>query len=105
MSAPNTRPMFTPGPWNASNGGCGPGTFRIYSEEPSVFLCAAFSTDYAGAEQVESNARLISAAPEMYEALRAIAERYEECWKIGDSAGLRALGAARAALAKAEGRA
>lgn len=92
--------MFTPGPWRYEADRTGG---RSYGEGIEVADCRAFCAEEL--PMVQANARLISAAPEMYEALRAIAERYEECWKIGDSAGLRALGAARAALAKAEGRA
>jgi len=53
--------------------------------------------------EAEANARLISAAPDMYQALSSIANTYDERWSVGSQE--RRIGdLARSVLAKAEGR-
>ena len=60
---------FTPGPWEIQD--AGPGTirglrFRVVTDEKFI----AKTSD--GLEEARANARLIAAAPEMYETMKAI---------------------------------
>jgi hypothetical protein len=92
----------TPGPWVARQSAHGP--IDIFdSQERDVV------TVYGGgvpSEHKQANARLIAAAPELLDALKAmdaaICEGFET--QAGRMAGRKALIAARAAIAKAEGR-
>lgn len=106
------RPTFTPGPWTAMrniNPEAGEEWVRdICADDgdalPSIIEGAYFvcSTD----EENEANARLIAAAPEMYEALRRLEKfttEFLEEVPVGTN-NIDALRLARAALAKAEGR-
>lgn len=60
---------FTPGPWHAE----GPdqfGDFNIHHERYRLAVAAVVSNMHP-AEEVAANARLIAAAPDMFEALKA----------------------------------
>jgi hypothetical protein len=88
---------FTPGPWEVD------GT-HVYA--PSGILSARRKVCIVR-DNLEANARLISAAPELYEALRLFVEEYDA---VDDHTGVslmiaydNALMAGRAALAKARG--
>lgn len=94
----------TPGPWFATVHPAGE-HHRQYALIRAVDSIAGMSNsgDYS-AEEFEANARLIAAAPEMYEALRAFVACYlppdgERRPTTGD-----VLSAAQRALAKAESR-
>ena len=83
----------TPGPWIAD------GTTVMTSD--GIYLHVA--TTHFLTDRPEANARLIAAAPEMYEALKALVESLD--WEAKRS-GTTYAGHedARAAIAKAEGR-
>jgi hypothetical protein len=86
----------TPGPWVAKDDGVGP--YIMAGEIDIAMAVGPFSYDYMELE-VNANARLIAAAPELFEALQrcaALLSRYpkhDDAWRQ-----------ARAAIAKAEGR-
>ena len=68
------RATFTPGPWEIQD--AGPGTirglrFRVVTDDSVI----ARTTD--GWKEARANARLIAAAPEMYEVLQELAESME----------------------------
>ena len=68
------RATFTPGPWGIQD--AGPGTirglrFRVITDEKII----AKTSD--GLEEARANARLIAAAPAMYEVLQELAESME----------------------------
>lgn len=96
MSASN-RPNFTPGPWAVSDAPSD-GTYDVLSEPGN--RGDGWHEVATGCSRLD--ARLISASPEMYEALRDLLRVYED-EHLTDDEGLAI--AARAALAKAEGRA
>ena len=105
MSASN-RPNFTPGPWELEAGRSfktSSGSFFLaYGKEPESGR--ALFPDFV---ELDCNARLISAAPEMFEALRALRECETQYVNgaVWVKAGTANLDAVCAALAKAEGRA
>jgi hypothetical protein len=96
-----TEPKWTPGPWrvgeNVGNGIpiCAP-FYPLAHVEGSVIhrYCTA------AAEEEKANARLIAAAPELYEVLADFVKTYDEPGTINIVAFIPAL---RAALAKARG--
>ena len=68
------RATFTPGPWEIQD--AGPGTirglrFRVVTKDSII----ARTTD--GWKEARANARLIAAAPEMYEVLQELADSME----------------------------
>lgn len=71
-----TNAQHTPGPWTL-----GKGTVRVRTESKTL-ICECYTTGNAirfpSKEQREANARLISAAPEMLEALEACKELVEK---------------------------
>lgn len=84
----------TPGPWAFVQGGSGDfPTWNVRIATRGVITLPPT----ASMETMDADARLIAAAPELLEALRPIAERGEISAKI--------IAKARAAIAKAEGRA
>lgn len=103
------KPKFTPGPW------------QIIPEDQAIHRwvigamdgCSIASCDPVGPwrsdDEATANAHVISAVPDMYEALRGLLDRYVGLVNSGD-AGFwdpekeRPVSMARAALAKAEGR-
>lgn len=102
-------PKFTPGPWAVRPDiGAPVGTLKIANPEwprgaSDPLVAAVFGTE----QEQGANARLISAAPEMYEALRAMLAAFDipgrtEVRSIPEA--IQAIADARTALAKAEGR-
>jgi len=76
MEATKEKPTFTPGPWVIED--CTPGEstglrFEVGTKDSVI----ARTTD--GWEEARANARLISAAPEMYEALKNLVADWERC--------------------------
>lgn len=96
---------FTPGPWSV---GGKTGFLNQIAINPSIG-CA-----YGAGEEVIANARLISAAPDLLEALQAIVKRIEYYTNVGSAGqpniedweyteGSRDMAKARAAISKATG--
>lgn len=112
---------WTPGPWQSCSGQdgkctCGqvwslPGDFpvftaRHYVGEAHTLMADDLDMVYAAisAEQARTNANLIAAAPELYEALAALQlQALQSSVNDGNEYGCEALALARAALAKARG--
>lgn len=109
---------YTPGPWAKEEGttliwvGCDPDLPECSTgiplielrERPSMFSMKSPHREITDEEMI-ANARLISAAPEMYEALKAMVETLENIIEAGDYREDSTLENARQALAKSEGRA
>jgi hypothetical protein len=93
----------TTGPWFASVHDDDGEQFAVIRAIDSI-AGMRNSGDYSP-EEFESNAHLIAAAPELWEALRIVADEYDDtgCEGCGVVSAV-ALQRARAALAKAEGR-
>lgn len=106
---------YTPGPWKADRlptpkevkAGLNPNFITVSTDYPEALCNGARSIALMTGEKVPAlreaniaNARLIAAAPDLYEAL-AYLTRSVELTDAGNSY----LSAARAAIAKAEGRA
>lgn len=93
---------FTPGPWSTNhfqNGSTPVNVFGVYGDGAELFR-----TSSREVEENEANARLIAAAPELYEALQIILVQFGE-YRDGDGAAkLHAITIAKDALAKAEWR-
>lgn len=107
----STQPKFISGPWRSE----GPDPFGDYNilHPADSLAVAAVVSNLRPARVVQANAQLITAAPELYEALKAAlhhlheidSERQREAHKRGDRYyGLPALGKAEDAITKAEGR-
>lgn len=64
----------TPGPWLAH--ACRHGWYIASTSEPSVVIDTADAEGRYGAIAREADAKLIAAAPDLYEALRQIASDY-----------------------------
>ena len=99
---PGTK--HTPGPWDVDEG-----DFGIYQIETSDQIAEVFS--HHPPEELEANARLIAAAPELLGALTALLDEAEDVFVcMADATGIDRHNlpppylAARAAIAKAEGR-
>lgn len=94
--AHNHTPRFTPGPWfEHSHRQIGP---------KAGIVCEVWSaigdTDEAAIDQADANCRLISAAPELYQALTAVLNDYRDDLALIRP---RTMSLIRAALAKTEG--
>ena len=98
-----TEPKFTKGPWVTVT--TGPRMkeeytqpFAVVEHGSSNLICGCFGDVQGGYDVADANARLISASPDLYEALRGL---------IAPSGGVYGtegkIAAARAALAKADG--
>lgn len=109
------KPKFTPGPWEVffpvSSGATRPGVDA--ANGPTIILWGSPEDSEGvygeGDGEAVNNAHLIAAAPELYEALRAIQDFCDdpngsEKPETLASGLARLLPAARAAIAKAEGR-
>lgn len=96
------RALHTPGPWSFFADG---GDFTIYDDSYLNRHIASTSNGGVPQDQVEANTRLIAAAPELLEALRACRSVLDAL--MGDTdpldgtPALRACQAASAAIAKA----
>lgn len=96
---------FTPGPWEVGRSMCGhyPAVRKNFRPDHHMEVCGpVHGYMYSADEKAEqaANARLIAAAPELYEVARMVVEASEVAGfsgPLGD--------AARAALAKARGEA
>lgn len=66
---------FTKGPWDLGGGESGGSATIVYSDDATGSAIAElqFSHVRRHAQEVRANGHLIAAAPEMYEALKAIA--------------------------------
>jgi hypothetical protein len=97
----------TPGPWRVGDAGCT--VFGPKTDAPSPKTVASITRQPIPSAEHRANAALIAAAPDMYEALVAL---FAECAMIhryggsedNTAAAHAAEEAARAAIAKAEGR-
>lgn len=101
----STQAKHTPGPWEISQNEAG--ELDICEEGAGDMLA-----DLAKCKNAEANARLISAAPEMLDALRVTLHRAEQARHSSEQLGPIAaewldgiITEARQAIAKAEGRA
>lgn len=101
------KPKFTPGPWRVTANGYIASQGYVPIRTP--FRSDAFQegpgrSDHSE-DTLEANARLIAAAPEMYEALAAIEAvlRGNKLANVGNSTVHYALCQARTAIAKATG--
>lgn len=112
-----SAPAFTPGPWHVSNGkdvfadlGAQAADGRRTEENDAwqiadcgqgISFIGGIESELSGTEQ-RANARLIAAAPELYDALRAFVTAIEaDSEPLPGTRWHRELMAARAALAKA----
>ncbi len=101
------RAGFTPGPWLTQNER--DGEWSVWTRQPHIgTLASVHREDINGKFPSSANARLIAAAPEMYEALKELLKPLEEAARDAQSEGMviadsaeAAFGRARAALAKA----
>ena len=107
----------TPGPWKVSEvrshgetphrdrrSGYSGGIAYIWTDRTYPGGCCiakAYEESLGG--ELEANARLIAAAPELYSALLAMLEKFEND-VLHNEAGWDAIEAARSAIAKAEGK-
>ena len=87
---PNKQSAHTPGPWNCNRASAA-GREIIVSEVSPVDVAVLSHRDKSQSE-INANARLIAAAPDLLEALREIAADYSDPIRL-----------ARAAIAKATG--
>jgi len=89
----------TPGPWAVDELVDG---YNIHAPASDCFVATASDPEMVwGAIGREEDARLIAAAPELFEALEATASLLEKLGHISDNS--LTVGAARAAIAKAKG--
>lgn len=100
---------FTPGPWTLCRTTDGGKTVAFHvAADPhgSLHPVVEYREGKVRApEEIEANARLISAAPELYEALKELAAAYDnyDGGSISEKRISRAIEAADAALTKARG--
>lgn len=97
--------QHTPGPWRYKTDEFG--DFIIHPTDHmlaiAVVVNGAFRIALGKSSQIEANARLIAAAPDLLAFAKATADAYDDSWREGCQE--RLIGdAARAAIAKAEGR-
>lgn len=96
---------YTAGPWAVVSGKLGKQPAGIYSEPAAEMICELVM-DPDDPYRYEPDARLIAAAPELYEALRGLMDAVYAHDDHGDGAGLnRSLSHAARTLAKARGEA
>ena len=105
-----SEPKWTKGPWGNSSTGVQMRSFSqsraIFQEGKANLIASVFSDVAGGKETAEANARLIAAAPELYEALDRLIVACGEGDRRGRAIDLidkRYLTAAVKALAKALG--
>jgi hypothetical protein len=96
----SAAPKFTPGPWRYFKQG--DSTRFHVTARPTTKPGNRFD-DFATVDIAhEANARLIAAAPELYEALRALLDRWDTQQNIYTKQGEALFERARAALAKVD---
>ena len=88
----------TPGPWEVSSGMMNMGRPNILLPHKDIHISITFLEDESVYE-AWANAHLVSAAPDMHEALKGLLKAFDEEDYYNDTL----LDRARAALAKAEG--
>jgi hypothetical protein len=93
--APHAAPTHTPGPWRLVKSRFGDHTIRAGRDDIG-YLYPTDGADDPVRYPVDANGNLIAAAPEMYEALKAMLEQKGFYGGVFDRA--------RAAIAKAEGK-
>lgn len=103
-----TAPAFTPGPWYVSEPWAGFASIKRVDDDALVFGIAAGEPEEKQSDEVcEANARLIAAAPELYEAVEALVECFIKRGPfdepLGSSEQAPSINAGIAALAKARG--
>jgi hypothetical protein len=103
MTTKTTKPQHTPGPW--SYGGHGYAGREVVGPNGLTAICVMSKADStAGHRDINANARLIAAAPELLEALRDLARvAIINSGKGQDMEGYAAFDRARAVIAKATG--
>jgi hypothetical protein len=94
-----TTTPHTPGPWNADKNFMGPDTYGdgnsipVFPRGGGVAICDVVAVTGEGLSRpdvqarAEANARLIAAAPQMLEALRAALEAMGDTYDARDAAG------------------
>lgn len=92
---------FTPGPWFTKREGWSTVYVEARIDGGMIQEVAACGPTDAGQDQQQANARLIAAAPDLYEALESLVD---EVTNHGEADGA-ILDSARAALTKARGEA
>ena len=102
------RPAHTPGPWSIHESAFSSSLVKELHIGTSTRTAACVYDDCAAGilvrSEVEANARLIAAAPELLEALERISTAYDETLRHPIAAPLlQAIYGARAAIAKARG--
>ncbi len=115
LRSPDEGSKFTPGPWKMQRakepdnvGGFDCAIYAGASDNAIIVAEAYEVVDYGIRTNVLANARLISAAPDMYDALQAFLETYVALVNSGDAGFWNPekdefVIRARAALAKADG--
>lgn len=93
---------FTPGPWEVDKENCHAGQIAVcYGDKDTYF--EVWSRHWFGGIDQEANAHLISAAPEMYEALVDLFHEADSWCECGKCTACKTDAKVRAALAKARG--
>lgn len=104
-----TEAKHTPGPWHLEEMGYNSSSYYIRGSSESgdrltIGKGAVAHIPRSTVNPMEANARLIAAAPELLEALKAMLEaEYAHEWEDYSSEELTVLEKAHAAIAKAEG--
>jgi hypothetical protein len=99
----NTKTAHTPGPWMLCESADARNRGYIRPDPLSPAICKI--TETGRAREWRANARLIAAAPEMFEALKADASHVHSVFECGeDRAACPVVAFKRAAIAKAEGK-
>jgi len=99
MEATKEKHAFTPGPWVAM----GKAVYTESDNPTREILWGGHNTRSASDEEKKANARLIAAAPEMYEQCKLFEKVLRACIMAGDSGAELKLEKLREVLAKIEG--
>ena len=100
-TAPPKTAQHTPGPWYMDGYDLGHYEFAVYGGERNAYIARLEDDGGDTAEQVEANARLIAAAPDLLAALRHFVAPFGHTFSPD---GCSACDAAWTAFKKAEGR-
>jgi hypothetical protein len=83
MNTTEQKTKHTLGPWQVKGGRWG---YEIQTPEPNkqgaLTIVASQSTAHRDGDENDANARLIAAAPEMLEALQAVADAYQRMFDV-----------------------